>query len=225
MSSAVGRPALILFVAVIVASGVALMLRALDARRAPPIVITDIAAERSVTVVIDGAVATPGVLTLPPGARLNDAVIRAGGFTSSAESADLNLARLLVDGERVTVARVEPSRASSTIDMVAGGASPTVRESPNSQPVAQPSAPTPPNRPTPTQSATDPADLVDINSATAAELDELPGIGPVLAERIIAYRQENGPYGSVEELEAVDGISTNTVNDLRLLITAGAGQS
>jgi competence protein ComEA len=225
MSSAVGRPALILFVAVIVASGVALMLRALDARRAPPIVITDIAAERSVTVVIDGAVATPGVLTLPPGARLNDAVIRAGGFLSSAESTDLNLARLLVDGERVTVARVEPAAASSTIEIVAGVASPAVRESPDRQPVSQPSAPVPSIRLTPTPPAIDSFGLVDINSATAAELDELPRIGPVLAERIVTYREENGPYGSVEELESVDGISTNTVDDLRPLITAGAGRS
>lgn len=224
MSSTVGRPAFILIVAIIVASGVALTLRSLDARRAPPIVIADIAAERPVVVVIDGAVATPGVLTLPPGARLNDAIERAGGFTLVADSNDLNLARLLVDGERVTVAEV----ATATVDPTT--ASPTPPRTPTSGEPAQlassplPTATAPSLRPTPTPPATTAGTaLVDINTATAAELDGLPGIGPVLAERIIAYRNDNGPYGSVEELEAVDGISMNTVEELRPLITTGTG--
>lgn len=223
MSSTVGRPVVILVAALIVASLVALTLRGLDARRAPPIVITDIAAERPVVVVIDGAVASPGVMTLPPGARLNDAVTRAGGFTAGAATNELNLARLLVDGERVTVAAAEPAATDPTIDRTVGVATPAVTGAPTerSAPVTPPIVSS--RRPTPTPPAAGSTSLIDINRATSAELDSLPGIGPVLAERIVAYREENGPYRSVDELEAVDGISMNTVEELRALITAGAG--
>ena len=223
MSSTVGRPVFILLTAVIVASLVALTLRALDARRAPPIVITDVVAERPVVVVVDGAVATPGVLTLPPGARLNDAILGAGGLTGSADANGLNLARLLVDGERVTVAELKPSTANSAIGR-AGGAGTTGSPSiatgaaPASEPNGAPSTAGPTSTPASVAVA---GELVDINTATAAELDALPGIGPVLAGRIVAYRDEHGPYATVDELEAVDGISVNTVEDLRPLVTAG----
>ncbi len=218
MPGAVSRLALILIVSVLLASAVALTLRMIDARRAPPILIVDVAAERPVIVVIDGAVATPGVLTLPAGARLNDAVAGAGGFTDSADTGELNLARLLVDGERVTVGQIDPEVVESTLGpsgdaaAEAGGGGVTAA---SNQPTAQPTA-----------SATTAAatgDLIDINAASLTELDGLPGIGPVLAERIIAYRDENGPYQTIDELEAVEGISAKMVGELRPLVTVGPG--
>lgn len=220
MSGAVSRLALVVICSVLLASGLALALRFIDARRAPPIVIVDIAAERPVVVVIDGAVATPGVQTLPAGARLNDAVSGAGGFTAEADSGELNLARLLVDGERVTVGRVEPEVVAVTVGPAAvvigsiGEAEPAVESvRPTAVPTVAPTVPAP--------SASSGQAVVDVNTASIAELDELPGIGPVLAQRILDYRETNGPYRSVEELEAVDGISVTTVEELRPLITVG----
>ncbi len=220
MPGAVSRLALIVFCSVLLASALALALRSIDARHAPPIVIVDTAAERPVIVVIDGAVATPGVQTLPAGARLNDAVTGAGGFTADAASDELNLARLLVDGERVTVGRVaaeavDPTVGSAvTIVVTTGAAGRSVESAPPTvAPTVAPTDSTPTTDPT--------AALIDINTASVAELDELPGIGPVLAQRIVDYRDANGPYRSVDELEAVDGISATTVEELRPLITAG----
>ena len=218
MPGAVSRLALILIVSVLLASALALTLRMIDARRAPPIVIVDVAAERPVIVVIDGAVATPGVQTLPAGARLNDAVAGAGGFTDSAETEELNLARLLVDGERVTVGQIPPEvvdaplgSAGNEVAGVGGGGATATSHQPTARPTAR------------ATSATATGDLIDINTASATELDALPGIGPVLAERIIAYRDDNGPYKTVDELEAVAGISITIVGELRPLVTVGAG--
>ncbi len=67
--------------------------------------------------------------------------------------------------------------------------------------------------------------VLDLNTATAEELDSLPGIGPVIAERIIAYREENGPYLSTEELLAVQGIGEKTLRDLETYVTAGKAAS
>jgi competence protein ComEA len=63
--------------------------------------------------------------------------------------------------------------------------------------------------------------VVNINTASAAQLEELPGIGPVLAERVVAYREQNGPFQSVDELAEVAGISDRMVDELRALITTG----
>ena len=218
MPGAVSRLALILIVSVLLASALALTLRMIDARRAPPIVIVDVAAERPVIVVIDGAVATPGVQTLPAGARLNDAVAGAGGFTDSAETEELNLARLLVDGERVTVGQIPPEVVDATsgsvsdeVAVAGGGGATAASHLPSARPTAS------------ATSATDTGDLIAINTASVTELDSLPGIGPVLAERIVAYRDENGPYQTVDELEAIAGISITMVEELRPLVTVGDG--
>ena len=221
MPGAVSRLALVVICSVLLASALALALRFIDARHAPPIVIVDTAAERPVIVVIDGAVASPGVQTLPAGARLNDAVTGAGGFTADADSDELNLARLLVDGERVTVVQVKPEVADATLGSAAtvadasGGAGQAIESVPPT--IAPTVAPTA----APTTAAST-APQIDINTASIAELDELPGIGPVLAQRIVDFREANGPYRSVDDLEAVDGISATTVEELRSLITVGA---
>ena len=240
MPAGVSRLVLVVIVAVIFAAGVALAMRFTDARRAPPIVIVDVAAERPVIVVVDGAVATPGVLTLPPGARLNDAVIAAGGFTGTADADELNLARLLDDGERITVAErptaAAPGQdvaaitgdAAGPVELTTGGGD-RVTTAETSLPAGSPTETvTPPaapasrtaSRPTPTLGSPADEEMIDINSASVGELDTLPGIGPVLAERIVSHRESNGPYATVDDLEAIDGISAGMVEELRPFIVA-----
>jgi competence protein ComEA len=150
----------------------------------PPLLVAD-AVQPTLVVQIDGAVATPGVYSLPAGARLDDAVSRAGGLTADADVAELNLAARIGDGERITV----PNRTVAT-------------------PIA-----------TEQISATEGPLLVNLNSASVAELDQLPGIGPVLGERIVAYRERNGPFSSLDEVVNVEGISTRLLDDLRPYIT------
>ena len=142
-----------------------------------------------VTVHVRGKVARPGVITVPAGSRVIDAIEAAGGLRPGASTGDLNLARLLVDGEQVAVV------ARPTAD--AGGAT--------AGPVgAEQVAPT--------------SDLLDLNSATAAELEALPGIGPVLAARIVQWRVDNGRFTDVEVLGEVSGIGDALMAQLRPLV-------
>jgi competence protein ComEA len=127
-------------------------------------------------VVIDvaGAVASPGVMELPAGARVRDAIAAAGGFLVGADRSSINLARPLVDGEQVYVPAAGEDRA----------------------------------------------DAVNVNSADAGALEALPGIGPVLAERIVADRAANGPFVTIEDLGRVSGIGPSLVARLAGLATA-----
>jgi competence protein ComEA len=152
-----------------------------------------------VVVHVAGAVHHPGLVTLPAGSRVADAVAAAGGATRKAQLASVNLARLLVDGEQLIVLRRS--------QVAAGGA------------VAAPA----PGAPGPGGSAggaTGPASgPVDLNTATLEALDGLPGIGPVLAQRILDWRSEHGRFGSVDELSEVSGIGEKTLADLRPEVT------
>ena len=232
-------------VVVAVASAVYLVRQLIDARQAPAIVISDAAAARPVTVFVDGAVATPGTYTLAPGARAQDALAAAGGRLPSADDS-VNPARLLQDGERLTV----PTRSVETATMVAPSPPKATGQSDALPITGMPTATVPM---TATQRATsnvaaprvtvEPADRnadptttvgrsstesattgavtapININTASAADLEALPGIGPVLSERIIAYRDEHGPFATVDDLAAVTGISVATVERLRPLVT------
>jgi competence protein ComEA len=170
------------------------LFRALDERSAPPIVIADAAAEIPVVVDVRGAVVAPGVYELPPGARVQDVADAAGGFTGDADLSAINLARRVRDGEIVLIASF-------------------------SQPLATPGDSVLPDD---VGSASEPTDQkININTATVAELDVLPGIGEVTAERIIAFREEHGPYRSVDDLVHVQGISTNTIAEFRDQVTTG----
>ncbi len=145
-----------------------------------------------VTVHVRGRVTRPGVVTLPSGARVIDAIDAAGGLRAGASIGDLNLARLLVDGEQVAVG-VRPARDPA--------AAPTA----GSAVADDPGAPA----------------LLDINSASPAELEELPGIGPVLAQRIVQWRVDNGPFPDVEVLGEVSGIGDALMAQLRPLVRVG----
>ncbi len=135
-----------------------------------------------VVVHVVGQVALPGVVRLPVGARVTDAIAAAGGATPEADLSVVNLARVLVDGEQVVVPR--PGETTG----VAGRAS------------AAPDAP------------------LDLNAATMADLDALPGIGPVLAQRILDWRAAHGRFSDVEELSEVSGIGPSALARLRDLV-------
>lgn len=135
--------------------------------------------QAAVVVHVVGAVHHHGVVRLPPGSRVGDAVDAAGGATRSADLDGLNLARVLVDGEQIVVPREGEAPVPSVAPTgtgEAGAAGPGV-----------------------------PGGLVDLSSADAAALDTLPGIGPVIAQRIVEYRAEH-PFTSVDQLEDVPGI-------------------
>ena len=147
-----------------------------------------VAAESAATVVVSvvGLVARPGLVTLPQGARVADAVAAAGGLLPDADPASVNLAAVVSDGQQVAVG--VPGAG------VAGGAAPGVA------------------------GAADGGGPVDLNAATAADLDALPGIGPVLAQRIVEHRERNGPFRSVEQLDDVPGIGPATYAELAELV-------
>lgn len=151
------------------------------------------APEGTVLVHVAGAVRRPGVVELPAGSRVADAVEAAGGASRAAATASVNLARVLVDGEQVVVQR----RGAQPVAAAPGG--PGV-----SSAGASGSVPTGP---------------VDLNTATMEQLDALPGIGPVLAQRILDWRGAHGRFSSVDELGEVSGIGEATLSDLRPVVT------
>jgi competence protein ComEA len=148
----------------------------------------------TIVVAIEGAVGTPGVYELPGGSRVQHVISAAGGLTGSADLAAVNPATPLEDGERVIV----PFK-------------------PTPVPIAQSNG----TGPDAQSGSSETSGLLNINTASADELDELPGIGEVIAERIVAYRETNGAFSTVDELAEVSGISERMVEELRPLITAG----
>ena len=147
-----------------------------------------------------GAVATPGVVTLDPGARVQDALDAAGGADPDADLRAVNLARPVQDGEQIPVPL--PGETMTTA----------------APPAAPPAVPS--DAPSGGSSAAEPAGgLVNINTASAAELETLPGVGPVLAGRIVQWRTDNGTFLSVDDLGEVKGIGDKVLASLRPLVT------
>jgi len=148
----------------------------------PPAALTTVEARLIVDVV--GGVRRPGLYRLALGARVADALARAGGLTPKADRTLVNLAAPLADGEQVIV----PLR-------VAGGAGSSGGSS-----------------------SAAPAGPVHLNVATLEQLDALPGVGPVTAQKILDYRDKHGAFGSVDELDAISGIGPARLDQLRDLV-------
>jgi competence protein ComEA len=148
-------------------------------------------AETSATVVVSvvGLVARPGLVTLSSGSRVDDAVEAAGGLLPEADPASLNLAAVVSDGQQVAVG----------VAGAAGG----VQDAPSGAGAGPAGSGQP----------------VNLNTATAPELDALPGIGPVLAGRIVDYRTAEGPFTSVDQLDDVPGIGPAIAAELVELVT------
>ncbi|MFC1996849.1 helix-hairpin-helix domain-containing protein [Chloroflexota bacterium] len=151
---------------------------------------------------ITGEVQNPGVYALPIGSRVKDAIEAAGGYTENANKTALNLAATLEDGVRVQVPAKPQMEA------------PTPSEATTPEPEVAPSLPTTPN--------TEPlSQLININTADQMALETLTGIGPVTAEKIITFREENGPFSSIEEIQKVSGIGPVTFENIKDFITVG----
>jgi competence protein ComEA len=151
------------------------------------------AAPQRVVVHVVGAVRHPGLYRLRDGSRVADAVRRAGGASRRADLGGLNLAAPLVDGAQILVPRRVPVASGAA----AGGP-------PGSTSAAGGSAP---------------VQKVSLATATAEQLDELPGVGPVTAQKILDYRAEHGFIRSVDDLDAVPGIGPARIEQLRDLVT------
>ncbi len=155
---------------------------------------------------VAGAVNNPGVFTLNADSRVFQAVEAAGGALPSAELAALNLAAPLSDGLQILVPTVEQA---ADMSMYSGDAL--------SGPAAAAKAATGSGKGSGQGGAAGPLNL---NTASQAELETLPGVGPVLAERIVAWRLQHGPYPSVDALDAVNGIGAKLLAGLRDLVVA-----
>ena len=143
-----------------------------------------------------GAVLRPGLYAFAEGSRVQDAVTAAGGLTSDADLAGINLAAKLEDGQQLNI----PGGGSGVAAPPAATAG--FRVLPSGEATATPSG-----------------DLININTASADVLATLPGIGPTTAQRIVDYRTENGPFARIEDLLNVAGIGPATFDNINTLIT------
>lgn len=159
---------------------------------APRPTVTPSSTPTPVQILVDvrGAVVKPDIYKLPKGSRVEDALNAAGGASPDANLDRMNMVKTLSDGEQIVV----PTRAPST---------------------ATP-APTSANA---TPASASVSNKININAASAQDLDKLPGIGPALAQRIIDYRNANGPFKKIEDLKNVSGIGDKLFDQIKDLIT------
>ncbi len=161
-----------------------------------------------VMVHVAGAVNRPGIYRVEPGTRVYEVIELAGGFAAEADTEAANLAALVADGDKVTVPyKPEPEPLPT----------PTLQPPPQPQPVTRPVQPS--AHPQPIKPAAPAPLLVDLNTATQANLERVPGIGPVLAQRIIAYRQRYGPFKTVYQLQLIQGIGQHTFDKIKPYVT------
>ncbi len=179
--------------------------------------------EATVRVHVAGAVNNPGVYTLPAQGRAVDAIAAASGAAADADLDRVNLAGALSDGVQIYVphrgetaapAQIQPN--GGTANAGQGNAANGAAQNGPSQGGAQPQ---PARTLTPAGSAQKGSAPVNINTATAEELQTLPRIGPAMAQRIIAWREAHGGFRSVDELDAVPGIGPSMLENLRPLVT------
>ena len=173
--------------------GAGLILLTLRQPAGEPVQLLPLSTPAPVTIYLVGAVKTPGVYTMPAGSRLQDAVQAAGGFLAEANSGAVNLAALLADGERIVIPDINPSNTAASDSGLL-----------------------------PERSAElDVLNLVNLNTASQTELELLPGIGPKTAQKIIEFREINGPFSSIEAILDIPGIGEKTLSEIKDLITVG----
>jgi len=147
-----------------------------------------------IKVYIVGEVKNPGLYSLPRYSRIGDVVKAAGGLEPSADKAAINLAAQVSDGEKIIIAAIQNNEtdSSNSVSSTKSASQQLSKENP-----------------------------LNINTATVEQLDLLPGIGPTRAADIIAYRQSNGPFASIEAIQKVPGIGQTTFDRIKDLITVG----
>ncbi len=153
-------------------------------------VATDDAVGAIILVHVLGAVARPGLFELHDGARVMDVVAAAGGLSVTADPAGVNLARILSDGEQLYIPQLGEAQSGAPPGTTASGSA---------------------------GGAT--GGKVNLNTASAAELETLPRIGPAMSQRIINYREANGRFSSIDDLRNVTGIGDKTFDGMKDLIT------
>jgi competence protein ComEA len=162
--------------------------------------VTSTTAASRLIVHVAGAVIRPGLVEVAPGARVADALAAAGGAAAVADLDRVNLAAPLGDGMRIYV----PAVGQSDIPAAVAGSGPPGGTGASGS--TDPSAP---------------AEPVDLNNATEAQLETLPGVGPATAAAILAYRNAHGPFADVDALDDVKGIGPAKLEQLRDLVVAG----
>lgn len=151
---------------------------------------------------VAGEVQLPGLYKLPQGARVADAIKLAGGATSEADLDALNLAMILKDGDKVVVPK-KASQSFSGEEITTGFPLTNTAIQPQMNISFQPGQ----------------AGKININTASVSELESLPGIGPVLAQRIVDYRAQKGGFKTIEEIKEVSGIGDKKFEAIKDLIT------
>ena len=152
--------------------------------------------QNTIFVDISGCVKAPGVYELPYGSRIFEVVEKAGGFTKHADTALINQAERAADGMKINVPDKRNTEASGPVapgtsdDKTSGGTKESSSDS-----------------------------MININTAGSDELQQLPGIGPVTAEKIIQYRESNGPFSSADDITNVSGIGEKTLQKIKSRIT------
>lgn len=165
--------------------------------RGEPIVLPPTTTITPLVVYITGAVQHPGLVNVSRPARVSNAIELAGGLTEEADTAAINLAKLLVDGEKIVIPSIRNAATQSaeiTIQALSGGQSKVT-------PASTPNYP------------------IDINVATQQELEILPNIGAIKAAVIIEYRNLHGPFKSIEDIQNVPNIGPSTFEKIKTLIT------
>ncbi len=171
---------------------------------APKASTSDTADDARIIVSVVGLVRRPGLVRIVNTARVADAIAQAGGAQPGADLISLNMAQLLHDGDQILVGKGGVDTVKSAV-VAASGATPGAQ-------------------PPPAQGGSVPTDgtaLVDLNAATAEQLEALPGVGPVTAAAIVAWRDANGRFSSVSQLAEVDGIGPARLAKLKPLVTVG----
>jgi competence protein ComEA len=170
-----------------------------------PVKVTAAPAATSIKVHVAGEVVWPGLYVLKAGARLQDAIFAARGPTLIADLKKVNLAVMLRDGDRVVIPRiVQPPLPAS--------------EPQSPQPRPRTRAATATLSPNAVSAAGEPSSTVNVNTATAADLERLPGVGPVLARRIIEFREARGLFRRLDDLQEIQGIGPKLFRRLAPLL-------
>ncbi len=162
-------------------------------------------AEAELVVSVVGLVTRPGLVRLQPGSRVADALAAAGGAVDGADLLALNMAARVADGDQIVVGVVPPEAAPPVSSTTSGIGTSTDGSG---------GAPAGVGGPTP-------GGTVDLNAATVAELDALPGVGPVTATSIVSWREINGRFATVDQLSEVDGIGPGRLAKIRDLVHVG----
>lgn len=164
--------------------------------RGEPIRLNPLPTPAPLVVQVSGAVFHPDVYPLPPGSRVQDAIQAAGGLLPNANVELINQAAPVQDGQLIWVPFIEPEPTTPA-----------------------PGGPAPSDAPPPPAATPSIAFPINLNTATQLELQELPGIGEVRAQSIIAYRTAHGPFQNIEDIQAVDGIGPGIFEKIKDLIS------